>query len=168
VREELVLDYARLGKRLRGDVKAVARAVAEGKAVRQEGGGWLAAGHTIAPDELEVRLRPLAGDDAVATEGALVLALDLVTDEALVREGWARDLNRALQDLRKQARLGYDERVVVSVVGEEVEAALGEHHDWLQQQCLAVRIERQPLSEPLASTSVEIGGYHLTVALVRA
>ena len=42
-----------------------------------------------------------------AAESGSVVALDLAVDDVLAREGLARELNRAVQELRKQARLAY-------------------------------------------------------------
>ena len=167
VRQEVVLDYGRVGKRLRGAVKEVARAVAEGR-YAVDGDGRLRAGdHVVEPGEYALRAAAVDGR-GVAAEGQLVVVLDLASDDALVREGLVRDLNRAVQDLRKQARLGYDDRIVMSVAGgAELAAALDEHGAWLREQCLAEAIEPSPLASPLASASVDVGGSDVAIALAR-
>ncbi|HMG54921.1 MAG TPA: isoleucine--tRNA ligase, partial [Kofleriaceae bacterium] len=127
VRSELVLDYARLGKRLRGRVKLVAAAVARGDVRELPDGGFEAAGERLAADEVTRRF--VARGAAVAAEGELVVMLELAVDDALAREGLARELNRAVQDLRKQARLDYADRVVIGVAGPSaaIDAMLAEH-----------------------------------------
>jgi isoleucyl-tRNA synthetase len=169
VRPEVVLDYSKLGKRLRGGVKEVARAVQERSFSRNADGSLEAAGHRLEASEYSIRFVPVDGQQGVAAEGGLVVALDLTLDEALVREGIARDLNRAVQDLRKQARLGYDERIVLSVVaGSEIASAVEEHGAWLREQCLATKVVSVPLGAALASDRLELGGDEVTVAIERA
>lgn len=169
VRRQIVLDYPKLGKRLRQDVKEVARAVAEGRFLEGEDGRIEAGGHLLEPDEYSSRFVPLEGGHGVAAEGSLVVMLDLGLDEGLVREGLARDLNRALQDVRKRARLAYEEQVVVSLVGDgELAAVVQEHGAWLRQQCLATAIQLAPLKDAIASATVELGGSEVVIGLARA
>jgi isoleucyl-tRNA synthetase len=169
VREEVVLDYARLGKRLRGEVKEVARAVAEGSFTVDGERRLRAAGHVLEADEHSVRFAARDGQVGAAAQGQLVVVLDLAVDAALAREGLARDLNRAVQDLRKRAGLGYDERIALSLVADreaDVDAVLAEHEPWLREQCQA-DIVRAPLDEPLAAATVEVGGSRVAITLAR-
>jgi isoleucyl-tRNA synthetase len=169
VRQEVALDYRRLGKRLRRDVQAVARAISAG-ALTIDGEGRLeAAGHVIEADEYTTRYVPLSGSQGVAAAGEHVVVLDLTIDEALSREGQARDLCRVVQDLRKQAGLAYEERVAISLAGSaELASLLLDHGEWLKEQCLAVAITRDPPAVPLVSSEVQIGGGTVSVSLARA
>ncbi|HKE20402.1 MAG TPA: isoleucine--tRNA ligase [Kofleriaceae bacterium] len=169
VSREVVLDYARLGKRLRGEVKAVAREVREGRFSVDQDGRLHAAGQVLEPDEHGVRFAAREGQQGVAALGELVVVLDLAVDAALVREGLARDLNRAVQDLRKQAGLAYDQRIVLSLGGgAELAAALDEHGTWLREQCQADSVDATPLAAPLVAATVEVGGGRVAIALARA
>jgi isoleucyl-tRNA synthetase len=169
VQREVVLDYARLGKRLRQRVKDVARAVADGAFTIDGDGRLRAADEVVEAGEYSLRSSPREGGRGVATDGDLVVVLDLTPAADLAREGCARDLNRALQDLRKRARLGYDDRIVVSVAaGAEVIAALREHERWLRHQCLADAIHVAPLPVPLVSVMADVGGEEVAIALARA
>ena len=164
-----MLDYARLGKRLRGEVKTVARDVREGRFSVDPEGRLHAAGQVLEPDEHGVRFAAREGQQGVAALGELVVVLDLAVDAALVREGLARDLNRAVQDLRKQAGLAYDQRIVLSLGGgAELDAALAEHGAWLREQCQADSVHAAPLEAPLVAATVEVGGGRVAIALARA
>jgi isoleucyl-tRNA synthetase len=167
VRAELVLDYARLGKRLRGRVKQVAAAVARGEVTELADGGLEAAGEVLAPDEVSRRF--VARSAGVAAEGGLVVALDLAVDDALAREGLARELNRAVQELRKQARLDYGDRIAVGVAGAShaVDRALADHGGWLADQALAT-LSRAALPAPIGSTVVDAGDAEVAVSIARA
>jgi isoleucyl-tRNA synthetase len=167
VRSELVLDYARLGKRLRDRVKAVAAAVRAGDVRPLPDGGYEAAGERLAPDEVSRRF--VARGAAVAAEGDLVVALDLELDDALAREGLARELNRAVQDLRKQARLGYGDRVVIGVAGPSaaIDAMLAEHAGWLAEQGSAT-LARAAVPDALGAATLDAGDAPIEVSIGRA
>lgn len=169
VERQVVLDWPRLGKRLRGAAQEVARAVSAGGFAVLADGRLRAAGHEIEADEYSMRFVPRAGGQAVQAEGAFVLVLDVEIDEALLREGYARALNRVLQDLRKRARLAYDQRVIVSVVGDaEALAELRVHEGWLLEQCLGVALLGEALEDPLATETAELGTRAVQVAIAAA
>ncbi|HEX3475040.1 MAG TPA: isoleucine--tRNA ligase [Kofleriaceae bacterium] len=166
VAAELVLDYARLGKRLRDRVKPVAAAVRRGEVRALPDGRFEAAGELLAADEVSRRF--VARGAAAAAEGGLVVTLDLTVDDALAREGLARELNRAVQDLRKQARLAYADRVVVGVTGasDAVDRMLADHAAWLGEQALAT-VTRTQLADPLGSAVLEVGDAAVEVSIAR-
>jgi isoleucyl-tRNA synthetase len=110
VRREVVLDYARLGKRLRGEVKVVAQAVREDRYAVDLERRLHAAEQVLELDEYRVRLVACEGEQGVTAHGELVVVLDLAVDAVLVREGLVRDLNRVVQDL---------DRTVLPAIGEE-------------------------------------------------
>jgi isoleucyl-tRNA synthetase len=158
------LDYGKLGKRLRGAVKQVQAAIDRGD-YELDGDTLVAAGHRIAADEFQVRYLATEGKGVAVGEG-LIVVLDLTSDPKLVDEGRVRDLNRGLQDLRKQAGLAYERRVVVSVVGSaELQRIVDEHRSWLAEQVLATEIVGRPLAKPLASDAIEVGDEQVAIAL---
>jgi isoleucyl-tRNA synthetase len=126
------------------------------------------AGETLAPDELTWRTLAASTPGFAARDG-VALALDLVLDDALLREATARELSRAVQDMRKDARLRYGEPVTLSMVGDspELSAVLDEHASWLAQQCCARAVSRVPLANPLRTATVEVGGAAVALALAR-
>ena len=164
------LNYALLGRRLRGDVKKVAAAAEAGDYELHDDNTVLrAAGHELRGEDFSFRYEARQEGTGVAVEGTLVVALELAVDEQLVAEGMMRDLNRRLQDLRKEADLNYADRVVVAVVaGGALAQTIAGHRDWLAEQVLASEIVDQVMDDALIVREVEVADEPVTIALRRA
>ena len=106
----------RIGKRLGSAIPAVMAAAREGAVTFHDDGSVTLAGETLAADEVEIQATPRPGT-AVADRDGLVVVLDTAMTPALVAEGDARELTRALQDLRRDAGLELDDRIEVWAVG---------------------------------------------------
>ncbi len=73
-------------------------------------GGVRLGGHDLAADEVEIQATPRPGT-AVAADDGIVMVIDTTLTDDLRAEGDARELTRALQDLRRQADLALDARI---------------------------------------------------------
>ncbi len=124
------------------DAAALAPRLAAGERVEVEvpGRGTV----DLGPEEVAVVEEPVTGW-RVAREGGSSVALDLEVTPALRREGLARDLVRAVQDLRKEAGLKVSDRIELAVRAEgEVAEAVEAHRDYLLGETLAVELYRSP------------------------
>jgi isoleucyl-tRNA synthetase len=91
----------------------------------------------IEPGDLLVESAAAEGF-ACAEESGYLVGLDTRLDEALRREGLARELVRAVQDARKHAGLDVADRIVLWVEGDAaVAAAVTEHREYLMAETLA-------------------------------
>ena len=78
---------------------------------------------------------------ALAEDGGWAVALDLDLDDDLRREGLARELVRALNELRKERGLAIADRVRLTLSGPDaVGAALAAHGPWIAGEVLAVEL----------------------------
>jgi isoleucyl-tRNA synthetase len=76
---------------------------------------------------------------ACGQDGGYLTALDTQLDDALVREGLAREMIRTVQEARKQAGLEVSDRIALGISGTDgVQAALDEHRDYLMSETLAI------------------------------
>jgi isoleucyl-tRNA synthetase len=100
----------KLGPRLGADIPKVMAAARANEVEYLAGGGVRLAGIELAPDEVEILATPRPGTVVAHDEGLVVIA-ETTIDDALRAEGDARELTRAVQDLRKQAGLEFDEPV---------------------------------------------------------
>jgi isoleucyl-tRNA synthetase len=106
----------RIGKRLGSAIPAVMAAAREGAVEFHPDGSVTLGGVTLAPDEVEIQATPRPGT-AVADRDGLVVVLDTELTPDLIAEGDARELARAIQDLRREASLELDDRIELWLVG---------------------------------------------------
>jgi isoleucyl-tRNA synthetase len=163
----LVPNFRALGPRFGRQAPAVAAAVREADA--GELAPRLQAGERVelevpgvgpvelGPDEVGVAEEPVTGW-RVVREGGASVALDLTVTPELRLEGLARELVRAVQDLRKDAGLKVSDRIELAVeTSGEVAEAVRAHGDSLRAETLAVALHDSPQGEG-AEATVELDG----------
>jgi isoleucyl-tRNA synthetase len=130
---------------LRGaDPEAVVSALDEAGEVRLDVGGEQV---TVTAAQVEVSEQPRTGW-LLADDGPYAVALDVTVDDELRVEGLARDLARAINAARRRAEVAIDDRIRLTIDGDEdVERALETHGDWVAGEVLAVEIRRRDLPE---------------------
>jgi len=96
------------------DAAAAARELRAGHAIAVEVEGERV---ELAADDVQVVLEPLEGYQ-VERAGTHAVALDLEIDEALRREGLARELVHAIQNARKEAGLRVEDRIRLALAGD--------------------------------------------------
>jgi isoleucyl-tRNA synthetase len=139
-----VPNFRTLGPRLGPKVNEVKAALAsiDGGALRQslDEHGWVeVAGERLDAADLEIRAER-HGQFALAQEGPWAVALDLELDDELLVEGTARELSRAINDLRKERGFAIADRIRVVVQapdGGRAHAAVDAHGAWVAGEVLA-------------------------------
>lgn len=145
-------NFAAIGPRFGGRTNAVAEAVRQIPAERLA--EWSGAepltvnveGETVDldADAMELRREPRGGLLVESDQGYTV-ALDPTVDEALRREGLARELVNRIQGLRRDSGLEVEDRIRLSISGDEtVLDAARAFTDYIARETLAreVRVER--------------------------
>jgi isoleucyl-tRNA synthetase len=157
---------AKVGKKLGPAVQEVLAAAREGRVEFRADGSVFLAGVELAPDEVEILAAPRPGT-AVAHHEGLVVVIDTELDDDLRAEGDARELQRAIQDLRRDVGLALDDRIdlVVSFDGpaDGVRAYLGS----VAAETLAVAVAEGPLPDGWPAARVALGSGTATVAIRR-
>jgi isoleucyl-tRNA synthetase len=98
----------------------------------------------LGPEEVGVLEEPVTGW-RVVRDGATAVALDLEVSPELRLEGLARDLVRAVQDLRKSAGLDVADRIELAIKADgEVADAVTAHRDYLLGETLATSLHTAP------------------------
>jgi len=160
-----------IGRRLGAQVPAVLAAARAGAFHIAEDGSVTLADVTLAPDEVEILAAPRPGT-AVAHDEGIVVVIDTTLSPELLAEGDARELARAVQELRKQAGLARDARIGLVIEADpEAEARLRPHLAALAADILADRVEvvRSSSARPnaIAQETVQLSSGRLTVRLER-
>ena len=175
---EVKANYRSLGPKFGSDMPAAAAAIAAldpahvAAAVRDGGEiGISVAGreHALSSEDLLLTMRAPDGY-SVEREGAHAVALDLAIDDELLREGRSREIVHAVQNARKTAGLQVEDRIVLSLNGDEtlIEAASA-HREHIARETLAVEMQAPgPADHAEYSEQTELDGLALTISLSRA
>lgn len=151
----------RIGKRLGSAIPAVMAAARAGDVTFEEDGSVTLAGVTLAPDEVEIQATPRPGT-AVAHHDGLVVVLDTELTPELIAEGDARELARAVQDLRREAGLELDDRI--ELWSGPLPPAVAAHLPSVAADTLADLADGDPPPDAV-STTVELDGGPMRIAL---
>jgi isoleucyl-tRNA synthetase len=171
---ELKPNYRALGPRFGKQMPLVADAVAgldpahvavalrEGRTV-----GVMIEGHDheLGGEDLLVAMQPLDGYQ-LEREGSHAVALELALDDALRREGLAREVVHAVQGARKAAGLDVSDRIALTLGGaDELLSAAREHEPYVTGETLATAVAYGGAQN---GHNVEIDGLALHIAVARA
>jgi isoleucyl-tRNA synthetase len=141
VTRELKLSFASLGTKLGTAMKTVSKAAKDGAWTLSEDGTVEIAGHTLEPGEFDLQYAGRAGLVAAADRNLLVV-IDTTITEELLREGYTREIIRAVQDLRKQAGYNVEDRITVlyDTADERVRAVVAAFGTYIAEETLALEL----------------------------
>jgi isoleucyl-tRNA synthetase len=124
--------------------------------------------HEIGPDDVTLVLQPLDGYQ-VERSGTHAVALNLELDAELRREGLAREVVHAVQAARKNAGLEVEDRISLTLGGdEELLAAAREHEDYVAGETLATSLTFDGAQGESGSTEIEGRQLSISVRLAGA
>jgi isoleucyl-tRNA synthetase len=102
----------------------------------------------------------------VANEGDITVALDTRLDDALILEGWAREIVSKLQNLRKELKFEVTDRIHIEYDGpSEVRAAIEAQGDYIASETLALSLE---FVQNSGAHEVELNGVKARFSLRKA
>jgi isoleucyl-tRNA synthetase len=127
--------------------------------------------YAVAPEDVEVRMTPRAGF-SVAQAGGYLVAVTTELDQALIQEGYARELVRRIQQLRKDAGLAISDRIVTYVADSDLmHAVLAHFGAYVREETLSVDLVQLHLEQGdvvpdnLPQASFDLDGRLVTVAI---
>ena len=176
VRRSAKANFKKLGARLGKQMKAAAAAIAALDSATV--GSLLSAGFVeidldgvatrIDAQELEI-ISEEVGGWLVAQEGSITVALDSQLTPELLEQGYARELVRCVQSLRKKADLALTDRIRVEyAVCPPVAEAIAKHSEYICSEVLALSLTAEGAPAGEASEGFEIAGEAAHLAISRA
>ena len=127
-------------------------------------------GRTVELNDEQVQRRLVAKEGWAAAEGKkCVVVLSTELTPSLIREGYARDLVRYIQDQRKAIGCEFTDRIVVGIVSEsdELQEAITEFGEYIQNETLADSVSPSAASGA-KSVDQKIGDIQLDLYVTRA
>lgn len=155
-----------LGPKFGKDVQKIIQLAKQGE-FEQTKSGYLVGSWELAPEEAELQYESKEGF-AVEAERSIVVALDPEVTDELKREGYARDIVRVVQDLRKESGLEVDNHIQLTITSDdaEIQNTLSEFDDYIKQETLADGITSD--TKDAHAKEVDIDGKTLMIAITRA
>jgi isoleucyl-tRNA synthetase len=178
--DHLALDFRRAGPVLKNQLdaakgqvqelsdderSAAIEAIRNGQSVRLP--GWT---EDLPPEIFTFERHPAHGVRTAETPGGVVVALDTRLDDDLIHEGWARDVIRHVQELRKSAGLDVSDRIRLGlqVDDRELRAAVETHLDTITAEVLATETTFGDLDAEASTREFAIATKPVTASLQRA
>jgi len=120
---------------------------------------------TLSPEEIEVLARARPGYAVAEGDGAVVgITTELTPD--LVREGLAREVVRRVQNMRKDAGLELDHRIVTTwQAQDQLAEAITQFSDYIAQETLSVELSAGPAAEGAHVERFEVDGHALVLSI---
>jgi isoleucyl-tRNA synthetase len=121
----------------------------------------------LASEDLDVRVEGREGF-ALAQDGPYGVALDMEITDALRAEGIAREIVRAVQELRKTSGLAVEDRIELWLRSEDAPGAIDTNRDFIADETLATSLHVDgdpPAGAP--NTEVIVDGTSVAAALRR-
>ncbi|MFZ0544415.1 MAG: class I tRNA ligase family protein [Candidatus Promineifilaceae bacterium] len=127
-------------------------------------------GQQIGLNEEEVLVQTESrGGLAVASDKGITVAVDTTLTPALVQEGYARDLVRTVNTMRKEAGLELDDRITLYYqTGGDVAQALVNYGSYIQQETLATSLVDGGVETADFQQSFELEGQAVTLGVKKA
>jgi isoleucyl-tRNA synthetase len=122
----------------------------------------------LEPGDVEIRAEQHE-ELALAQDGGHAVALDLTLDDDLRAEGKARELSRAINELRKTNGFDISDRLAARYLADgELAKIIERHRDWIMTEVLATTLEPAPGLTPETGSTLEIAGETVLIELQRA
>jgi isoleucyl-tRNA synthetase/broad specificity phosphatase PhoE len=130
-------DARKIGPKYGKDVQKVITEAKNGNFVEKENGIIDVGGFILEPGEYTMEYLPLEGTLDVEGGYGMVVALDTTITEDLKLEGYARDLIRLIQDMRKEADYQVTDRITLSIAWEGSEQILSQFGEMITSETLS-------------------------------
>ncbi len=164
--EESVMPNARkLGPKYGKEVQNIIKLVKSGEFEVLDDGKVRVGDFLLESDEVEVGFEGKDGFD-VESDGGVVVALDTEITEDLQSEGYARDLIRYIQEMRKEMDYKVDDRISIWIDGQKIlQDCVTKFSDYIKSETLANEIQQSGDMDWDIEKELDLDGLHLKVGI---
>lgn len=157
----------RLGKRMKQFTAQIQKLDANAIDAFQETGAVVIDGERFDAEDIQVLREAKEGMNVVSNR-YISIALDCALNDDLVREGWAREVVRHIQNARKESGFAVSDRIRVEYAADGALAeAIATHREHIAAETLALSLERG--EEPIdGGFDTEVDGQAIRFALALA
>jgi isoleucyl-tRNA synthetase len=153
----------KLGPKYGSAVQGIIKDLKDGRFSQNADGTVQVGQYVLLPDEVEISLVGKQGLSVESVNGVVVALSTEITPE-LELEGDARDLVRAIQDLRKEAGFEFSDRIVLGIDG--APDIVKVHGSYIASETLATNVTTE-IQNPRAARTVEIGGRNVKISVAK-
>jgi isoleucyl-tRNA synthetase len=159
--------YGKLFPKIRAALTLLDQAAAAATLRRGEPIVIAVEGQAISLDNEDVLVQTESrGGLAVASDKGVTVAVDTTLTPDLLREGYARDMVRAVNTMRKNADLALDDRIKLRYEADsELAASLEQFAGYVQQETLAVVFEAGSIHSSAYQETINIDGHDVQVGI---
>ncbi|MFA6917509.1 MAG: isoleucine--tRNA ligase [Candidatus Gracilibacteria bacterium] len=154
-----------LGPKYGKDVQFIITEIKSGKFEIIDGDRVKVGPFTLENDEVTVGFKGKEGYDVESAEG-IVVALDTVVTDELKKEGFARDLVRVIQEMRKESGYQVDDRIYVLIETKgRLSEAVDQFADYITKETLANELQRSGNLEYDSEKVIDMDGESVKIAV---
>jgi isoleucyl-tRNA synthetase len=154
-----------LGPKYGKDVQQIISKAKAGEFTVSKDGTVKVGDFVLSPEEFEIGFQGKPGFDVASADGISVI-LDTNIDENLRQEGFAREIVRLIQDLRKEADYKVDDRIYILVeAAHPVDKAVLAFADYIRRETLAIELQEKGNLEWDKEKVVDVDGVQVKVAV---
>jgi len=153
----------KLGPKYGGAVQGIIKDLKEGRFSQNADGTVSVGQYLLLDDEVEISFVGKQGL-SVESENGIVVALSTEITPELELEGDARDLVRAIQDLRKEADFEFSDRIILGIRGADDIVAV--HREYVSAETLTTSVVPE-IKDARASKTVEIGKRSVQISVAK-
>ena len=85
----------------------------------------------------------------------MVVAMDTIITEELKIEGYARDIIRLIQDMRKEANYNVTDRIKLSIIGEESDTITSRFGSLIESETLSTLVSQIDNPDTMREESID-------------
>ncbi len=158
-------DASKIGPKYGKKVQRIICDIKEGNYTLFDDGRVQVGDVVLDADEVEVGFKGKEGFDVQGEDG-FVVVIDTTVTEDLRHEGYARDIIRYIQEMRKDAGYEVYERIYLQIKAEsDIDDAVTKYADYIKKETLSVELQQSGEFMYEKEKKIDIDGFPVVIAI---